>query len=124
MAVAATITLMRQHRLEPDAISMRSSPHGSENASLRLETTDCHDVAPRPSAWYERLEQEVLADGQVVALQGRYGNNGSFAKGDIGQATWKPQGIVQIVWPDGSQTSTLWPNLAWYRGRPCAVGAA
>mmetsp|Transcript_54427 Transcript_54427/g.126712 ORF Transcript_54427/g.126712 Transcript_54427/m.126712 type:complete len:138 (-) Transcript_54427:332-745(-) len=118
--VAATMAIMRQRTFECNKPRQTSTQRFLARRS-RLDDLEWSDWASEKPPWYEQLEHKLLRDGQVVALQGRQtGKNGSFAKGDIGQATWQPNGTVHIVWPDGSQTSTSWPNLAWYRGHPCA----
>merc|ERR1712187_291917 len=38
--------------------------------------------------------------------------------GDQGDAEYILDSRVRIVWPNGSQSLTDWPNTAWYRGLP------
>merc|ERR1712232_1240982 len=67
----------------------------------------------------ETLQMPPVEYGQVFALHGRSaGGNGSFEAGDVGEAVHDSDGVVRIIWPNGSCSTTIWPNLSWYRGHP------
>lgn len=60
-----------------------------------------------------------LGPGQILALSSLGTTaNGTFVEGDVGLGWLVSEGRVEISWPNGTSTRTVWPNLSWYSGRP------
>lgn len=68
-------------------------------------------------------EDEDANLGTIEALSSRTGDNGKFEKGDAGHGYFIGEGRVEIVWPNGTITKTVWPNTSWYAGTPVPLEA-
>mmetsp|Transcript_104638 Transcript_104638/g.197114 ORF Transcript_104638/g.197114 Transcript_104638/m.197114 type:complete len:205 (+) Transcript_104638:56-670(+) len=117
MAAVAAICALRQSQehhwqsfISANARSRHSAPYARADASQLY-------LGPSRYEAFSVLDDVQL--GQVIALHSRTsGGNGTFSVGDVGEASQQLNGLVQIVWPNGSRSHTEWPNAAWYRGRP------
>eukprot|EP00927_Polykrikos_kofoidii_P062947 TRINITY_DN57759_c0_g1_i1.p1 TRINITY_DN57759_c0_g1~~TRINITY_DN57759_c0_g1_i1.p1 ORF type:complete len:159 (-),score=13.34 TRINITY_DN57759_c0_g1_i1:41-517(-) len=88
--------------------------------SRHLAEVACEDQRRRRTSQRQSMVIEALVSGQVIALGSRaVGGNGCFASGDVGIAQFDVGGSwVEIIWPNGTRTRTVWPNLSWYIGKP------
>eukprot|EP00747_Dinoflagellata_sp_TGD_P104969 gnl/TRDRNA2_/TRDRNA2_169412_c0_seq1.p1 gnl/TRDRNA2_/TRDRNA2_169412_c0~~gnl/TRDRNA2_/TRDRNA2_169412_c0_seq1.p1 ORF type:complete len:278 (+),score=41.55 gnl/TRDRNA2_/TRDRNA2_169412_c0_seq1:96-929(+) len=68
------------------------------------------------------LAKQALPPGQILALsEKKEGNNGRFCAGDIGFGRFAPDWGVEIWWPSGTSTRSIWPSRNWYVGQPIAA---
>eukprot|EP00931_Biecheleriopsis_adriatica_P069767 TRINITY_DN43575_c0_g1_i1.p1 TRINITY_DN43575_c0_g1~~TRINITY_DN43575_c0_g1_i1.p1 ORF type:complete len:216 (-),score=32.83 TRINITY_DN43575_c0_g1_i1:51-644(-) len=112
-------------RAEAEWLEAKAKQEHERSAALRKERRREEEAEQRAAdASRQRLAAQIraLPRGQVMALADRtQGDNGHFAKGDVGVGRFSDMSFVEILWPNRTRTRTQWPNVSWYAGNPISL---
>eukprot|EP00928_Gymnodinium_smaydae_P000587 TRINITY_DN1021_c1_g1_i1.p1 TRINITY_DN1021_c1_g1~~TRINITY_DN1021_c1_g1_i1.p1 ORF type:complete len:248 (-),score=35.50 TRINITY_DN1021_c1_g1_i1:293-976(-) len=118
-ALAGVNAQRRRARQDYGGQSLRDDRAADFDAAWLRQLRERGELEARERRRHSDAAISALRSGEVLALSSRNaGANGRFNRGDVGMARFTRPGWVEVVWPDGSQTRTQWPNVSWYAGEP------